>query len=68
MACIFQHLDLLSKSKGWEGSVDLEAYEAAGKMGVEIRFLETIEEQVRVLEQIPVERMTRFPSAGPTLG
>lgn len=48
------------KSKGWEGSVDLEAYEAAGKMGVEIRFLETIEEQVRVLEQIPVERMTRF--------
>ncbi len=48
------------KTKGWEGSVDLEAFEAAKKMGREIHFLETIEEQVRVLERIPPERMIRF--------
>jgi uncharacterized protein YbaP (TraB family) len=48
------------KAKGWEGSVDLEAFETAKRMGREIHFLETIEEQVRVLEQIPLERMIRF--------
>ena len=48
------------KTKGWEGSVDLEAFELAKRMGREIHFLETIEEQVRVLEQIPLERMIRF--------
>ena len=48
------------KTKGWEGSVDLEAFEAAKKMGQEIHFLETIDEQIRVLEQIPLERMIRF--------
>jgi uncharacterized protein YbaP (TraB family) len=40
--------------------VDLEAFETAKRMGREIHFLETIEEQVRVLEQIPLERMIRF--------
>jgi hypothetical protein len=48
------------KGKGWTGSVDLEAYELAQKLGMDVHFLETIEEQVRVLEQIPVERMIRF--------
>lgn len=48
------------KTKGWEGSVDLEAFETAKKMGREIHFLETIEEQVRVLERIPLERMINF--------
>ena len=48
------------KTKGWEGSVDLEAFETAKKMGREIHFLETIAEQVQVLEQIPLERMIRF--------
>ena len=48
------------KTKGWEGSVDLEAFETAKKMGREIHFLETIEEQVRVLERIPLERMIHF--------
>jgi hypothetical protein len=48
------------KTKGWEGSVDLEAFETAKRMRQEIHFLETIEEQVRVLEQIPLERMIRF--------
>jgi uncharacterized protein YbaP (TraB family) len=49
------------KSKGWSGSVDLEAFELSKKLGKEIHLLETIEEQVRVLEQIPLERMIRFP-------
>ena len=40
--------------------MDLEAFETAKRMGREIHFLETIEEQVRVLEQIPLERMIRF--------
>jgi len=48
------------KTKGWDGSVDLEAFETAKKMGREIHFLETIEEQVRVLERIPLERMVNF--------
>ena len=48
------------KAKGWTGSVDLEAFEIAKKLGKHIHFLETIEEQIQVLEQIPVERMVRF--------
>ena len=48
------------KTKGWTGSVDLEAFELSKKLGKEIHFLETIEEQIHVLEKIPVERMIRF--------
>ena len=48
------------KTKGWTGSVDLEAFELSKKLGKEIHFLETIEEQIQVLEKIPVERMIRF--------
>jgi hypothetical protein len=48
------------KTKGWTGSVDLEAFELSKKLGKEIHFLETIEEQIQVLEQIPTERMIRF--------
>jgi uncharacterized protein YbaP (TraB family) len=48
------------KTKGWTGSVDLEAFELAHKLGKEVHFLETIEEQIQVLEQIPVERMILF--------
>jgi len=48
------------QTKGWTGSVDLEAFELAKNLGKEVHFLETIEEQIQVLEQIPVERMIRF--------
>jgi uncharacterized protein YbaP (TraB family) len=48
------------KIRGWNGSVDLEAFEIARQLGKEIHFLETIDEQVKVLDQIPVERMIRF--------
>lgn len=48
------------KTQGWNGSVDMEAFEIAKQLGKEIHFLETIEEQVQVLDQIPLERMIRF--------
>jgi hypothetical protein len=48
------------KSKGWRSSVDLEAQEIAKRLGKEIRFLETIDEQVAALEGIPLERFVRF--------
>lgn len=48
------------KTKGWAGSVDLEAFETARSLRREIHFLETIPEQVGVLDRIPLERMIRF--------
>jgi uncharacterized protein YbaP (TraB family) len=48
------------KTKGWTGSVDLEAFELSKKLGKEVHFLETIEEQIQVLEQIPMDRMIGF--------
>jgi uncharacterized protein YbaP (TraB family) len=43
----------------WEYSVDLEAYHIAHELGREIHFLETIEEQLAVLDNIPMERHAR---------
>ena len=51
-----QHL----KERGWKYSVDLEAFEIAGRMRKEIHFLETIEEQVEALEGVPFERFVTF--------
>jgi len=48
------------KEKGWKYSVDLEALEIAGRMGKEIHFLETIDEQVKALEGVPFERFVAF--------
>lgn len=48
------------KEKGWKYSVDLEAWEIAGRMGKEIHFLETIDEQVKALEGVPFERFVAF--------
>jgi len=44
---------------GWEHSVDREGYEAARRLGIRIRFLESVEEQLRVLDGIPAERIAR---------
>jgi hypothetical protein len=46
--------------RGWTYSVDMEAYETAKQLGKEVRFLETIEEQVRAMEGIPLERILHF--------
>ncbi len=44
---------------GWRYSVDAEGYRIAGKLGKRIGSLETLEEQLAVLDSIPVERIVR---------
>lgn len=41
---------------GWKYSVDMEAYHLACRLGKSIHFLETIDEQLSVLDSIPLER------------
>lgn len=43
----------------WRHSVDAEGYRIARKLGKEIRALETLAEQLAVLEGIPIERIVR---------
>ena len=44
---------------GWEYSVDMQGYHIAGRLGMPIRFLESIDEQLAVLDSIPLEQITR---------
>jgi uncharacterized protein YbaP (TraB family) len=46
--------------KGWRHSVDYEAYTLAQEMGKDVFFLETIEEQIKVLESMSFERIRFF--------
>ena len=48
------------EQKGWRYSVDLEAYSIAAEMGKDIVFLETIEEQIEVLEGFSSEKIVDF--------
>jgi len=48
------------RRRGWTYSMDLDAYQLAGKLGKEIVFLESIEEQLEALDGIPVERIVAF--------
>ena len=48
------------KKNGWKYSVDLEAYTLAEKMGKKIGFLESIEDQIGVLENLSRERIVAF--------
>ena len=43
----------------WKYSLDLEAYQVAQRMGVKTCFLETLDEQLAVLDGIPLERILR---------
>jgi uncharacterized protein YbaP (TraB family) len=45
---------------GWRHSVDYEAYTLAQEMDKDVVFLETIEEQIKVLESLSVERIRYF--------
>jgi uncharacterized protein YbaP (TraB family) len=45
---------------GWKYSVDMEGYQAACKLGKKIQALETMEEQLEVLDSISIERITRL--------
>lgn len=44
---------------GWKYSVDLEGYQLACKFGKQVLFLETLEEQLAVLDNIPLDRLAR---------
>jgi uncharacterized protein YbaP (TraB family) len=48
------------KKNGWKYSVDLEGYTLAGDLGKKIVFLETIEEQITVLESLARDRIIDF--------
>jgi uncharacterized protein YbaP (TraB family) len=45
---------------GWRHSVDYEAYTLAQEMDKELVFLETIEEQIKVLESLSLDRIQFF--------
>ncbi len=45
---------------GWRHSVDYEAYALALEMGKNVVFLETIEEQIKVLQSLSMERIRYF--------
>lgn len=48
------------KRNGWSYSVDLEGYVIASELGKHIVFLETIEEQIKVLESLSYDRIFEF--------
>ena len=48
------------KTNGWKYSVDLEAYTLSRELGKKIVFLETIEEQINVLESLTRDRIISF--------
>ena len=48
------------KKNGWKYSVDLEGYTLAREFGKKIVFLETIEEQINVLENLARDRIIDF--------
>lgn len=46
--------------RGWRQSVDLEAWRVAEDMGKTVMGMESLEEQVASLEQVPIPRILRF--------
>jgi uncharacterized protein YbaP (TraB family) len=48
------------KKNGWKYSVDLEGYSLAKEFGKKIVFLETMEEQINVLEKLTRDRIIAF--------
>lgn len=48
------------KKKGWTHSVDLEAFSIANNLRKNVVFMETIEEQVEVLDAVSCEQMADF--------
>jgi uncharacterized protein YbaP (TraB family) len=48
------------ESNGWRHSVDYETYTLAQEMQKDVVFLETIEEQIKVLESLSLERIQFF--------
>jgi len=46
--------------QGWSYTLDLDAARIAAGLGREIRYLETIEEQIAALDAVPLERILHF--------
>lgn len=46
--------------KGWKYSVDMEAYQIAQSLGKEVHFLETMDEQIEVLENLSLDNIVNF--------
>jgi uncharacterized protein YbaP (TraB family) len=46
--------------RGWKYSTDLDALVIANELERDVRFLETIEEQIDALEKVPLERFVDF--------
>jgi uncharacterized protein YbaP (TraB family) len=56
----FQIWQQYIRQRGWHYSMDLEAYQLADKLGKDIVFLESIDEQLEALDGIPLERIVAF--------
>lgn len=50
--------------EGWVHKLDLDAARIAAQLGKELRYLETIEEQIAALDAVPAERFARFLAHG----
>jgi uncharacterized protein YbaP (TraB family) len=50
--------------EGWVHKLDLDAARLAAKLGKEVSYLETIEEQIAALEAVPAERFAAFLASG----
>jgi hypothetical protein len=46
--------------EGWSHKLDLDAAQIAARLGKEVRYLETIEEQIAALEAVPLDRILNF--------
>ena len=51
---------LWSTYLGWKYSIDMEAFHVAQRLGKRIEFLETIEEQLVALDEIPFDRIVDY--------
>lgn len=48
------------KKKGWNHSVDMEAYKIATQLGKRVVFMETIEDQIEVMESLSSDQIVDF--------
>jgi hypothetical protein len=48
------------KTRNWHQSTDMEAYRLTGELGKKIVFLETIQEQLHALDNVPLDGIAQF--------
>jgi hypothetical protein len=59
-AAFFRIWSAYLRSNGWIYNMELDALAIATEMGKDVRFLETIEEQIEALDNVPFERFVHF--------